>query len=229
MSTFLQDLRHGARLLLHAPGFTIVAVAALAIGIGANTAMFSVVNALILRPLPYADPDRLAVVWEHNLPRDKKDNVVSPGNFIHWRELQRSFTDLAAVGGTTGLNFTVTITGNGEPEEVPVQVVSSSFFSLLGVPPLLGRPFTASEETPNSGVAIISHGLWTRRFASDSNIVGGTITVDGKPRSVVGVMPPGFSLMLKSTDVWLPINLPPEARVPRGRCHCCRNVLSGRP
>src|ERR671914_377123 len=124
MSKFLQDMRHGARLLLHAPGFTTVAVATLALGIGANTAMFSVVNALLLRPLPYGDAERLAVVWEHNLPRDKRDNTVSPGNFIHWREMQQAFSDLAAVTGTTGMGFKVTISGAGDPEEVPVQSVS---------------------------------------------------------------------------------------------------------
>src|ERR687895_392358 len=100
MSAFFQDLRHGARLLLRSPGFTLVAVAALAIGIGANTAIFSVVHTLLLRPLPYTDAERLAVIWEYNLPRDRKNNVVSPGNFIHWREMQQTFEDLAAVGMT---------------------------------------------------------------------------------------------------------------------------------
>src|SRR3970282_2166002 len=103
MSTLLQDLRLGVRLLLRAPGFTAVAVAALAIGIGANTAIFSVINTLILQPLPYRDADRLAVVWEHNIPRDRKNNVVSPGNFLHWREMNQTFEDMAAVGLTFNL------------------------------------------------------------------------------------------------------------------------------
>src|SRR5688500_2794003 len=128
MFSFLQDARHGARLLLRSPGFTLVAVAALAIGIGANTAIFSVVNTLLLRPLPYERPDELAVLWEHNIPRDRKNNVASPGNFIHWREMQRSFVDLAAVGGP----FPVTIASGGEPEEVGAQIVTASFFPLLG-------------------------------------------------------------------------------------------------
>src|SRR5262245_43504022 len=136
-----QDFKHGIRLLLRSPGFTLVAIAALAIGIGANTAIFSVVNTLLLRPLAYERPDELAVLWEHNIPRDRKNNVISPGNFIHWREMQQTFVDLAAVGMT----FTVTLTGNGDPEELPMQFVTASFFSLLGVKPTVGRPFTADE------------------------------------------------------------------------------------
>ncbi|HEV3484094.1 MAG TPA: ABC transporter permease, partial [Vicinamibacterales bacterium] len=217
MSTFLQDLRHGARLLLHAPGFTLVAVAALAIGIGANTAMFSVVNALLLRPLPYPDPERLAVVWEHNLPRDKKDNVVSPGNFLHWREMQQAFTDLAAISGTAGLSFKVTVTGNGEPEEVPVQFVSAAFFPLLGVQPALGRPFSEGEDRPNSRVAVLSDRLWKRRYGGDRTILGRGITVQGVSYSVVGIMPPGFSFVDKTVELWLPIGFSAEARTPRGR------------
>src|SRR5918993_6039759 len=100
MTNFWHDLRHGARLLLRTPSFTLVAVAALAIGIGANTAIFSVVHTLLLKPLPYKDPERLAVIWEHNIPRDRKNNVGSPGNFLHWRETQRTFDDLAAVSMT---------------------------------------------------------------------------------------------------------------------------------
>jgi putative ABC transport system permease protein len=147
-----RDLRHGARLLVRAPGFSIVAVCALAIGIGANTAIFSVVYTLLLKPLPYQDPDRLVVVWEHNIPRDRKNNVVSPGNFIHWREMQQSFDDLSAVGMT----LNVTLTGGGEPEEIGMQLVSASFFPLLGVRPALGRVFTAEEDRPNSRVVVIS-------------------------------------------------------------------------
>jgi hypothetical protein len=111
MRDLVQDFRYAARLLLRSPGFTLVAVAALALGIGANAAIFSVVDTLLIRPLPYADADRLAVVWEHNIPRDKKDNVTSPGNFIHWRELNKSFTELAAVSMT----FRTTLTGAGRP------------------------------------------------------------------------------------------------------------------
>ena len=122
MRDLIQDFRYAARLLLRSPGFTFVAVAALALGIGANTAIFSVVDTLLLRPLPYADADRLAVVWEHNLPRDRKNNVVSPGNFIHWRELNQSFKELSAVSMT----FRTTLTGAGDATELPVQLVSGT-------------------------------------------------------------------------------------------------------
>ena len=111
------------------PGFTLVAVAALALGIGANTAIFSVVNTLLLQPLPYADAGRLAVVWEHNLPRDRKNNVVSPGNFIQWRELNQSFKELSAVSMT----FRTTLTGSGDATELPIQYVSGTLFGMLGV------------------------------------------------------------------------------------------------
>ena len=213
MPRVIQDLRHGARLLLRSPGFTLVAVAALAIGIGANTAIFSVVNTLLLRPLPYERPDELAVIWEHNLPRDRKNNVASPGNFIHWRELQRSFVDLAAVAGP----FNTTLTGAGEPEELEVQYVSASFFPLLGVRPALGRPFAPEEDRPASRVAVISDRLWKQRFQADRTLVDRSITLHGVPYTVVGVMPPGFSYLHKSVDVWLPIGFSAEHRTPRGR------------
>jgi putative ABC transport system permease protein len=215
--TILQDLRHGARLLLRSPGFTLVAVAALAIGIGANTAIFSVVNTLLLQRLPYEDADRLAVLWEHNLPRDRKNNVVSPGNFLHWRELQQSFVDLAAVGGMSGFTFKITLTGAGEPEEVPYQMVSPSFFSILGVQPARGRAFGPDDEKPQSRVAIVSDALWRRRFNADPELIGRGITLAEESYTVVGIMPPGFSYLDKGTDVWVPLGFPAAARTPRGR------------
>ena len=213
MSLLLNDLRHGARLLLRSPGFTLVAVAALAIGIGANTAIFSVVNTLLLRPLPYERPDDLAVIWEHNIPRDRKNNVVSPGNFLHWREMQRTFVDLAAVAGP----FDVTLTGSGEPEQIRVQYTSASFFPLLGVGPSLGRPYTVDEDRPGAFVAVISDRLWRRRFNADASIVGRAITLQGNAITVLGVMPPGFSYLRKTVDIWMPIGFDAQARTPRGR------------
>jgi putative ABC transport system permease protein len=217
MTTLIQDFRHGGRLLLRSPGFTAIALAALAIGIGANTAVFSVVYTLLIQPLPYRDADRLAVIWEHNLPRDRKNNVVSPGNFLHWREMQRSFEDMAAISGSMALNFSVTVTGAGEPEEVPVQLVTASFFPVLGVNPALGRPFTADEDKPGSRVVVISDRLWRRKFGGDRNLLQKAITIDGTPRELVGIMPPGFSYLDKTVDVWLPMGFSAEARTPRGR------------
>ena len=213
MRDFWTDLRHGARLLAGAPGFTLVAVAALAIGIGANTAIFSVVHTLLLKKLPYGDPDRLAVIWEHNLPRDRKNNVVSPGNFIHWREMQQTFEDIAAVGMT----FKATITGDGEPEELPMQMVSASFFPLLGVQPVIGRPFTAEEDKPGSRVVVIGDRLWKRRFNRDPGILHRPVTLQGSPYTVVGVMPPGFSFLDKTIELWFPVGFSAQSRTPRGR------------
>jgi putative ABC transport system permease protein len=208
-----RDLRHGARLLWRSPGFTSIAVCALAIGIGANTAIFSVVYTLLLKGLPYQDPDRLVVVWEHNIPRDRKNNVVAPANFIHWREMQRSFEDLAAVG----ITLTVTVTGGGEPEELRMQAVSESFFRLLGVRPALGRVFTPEEDRPNNRAVIISDRLWKRRFNSDPGILSRPVTIGGNVQTVVGVMPSGFSYLDKTVDAWMPVGFRPEARTPRGR------------
>jgi len=209
----LTDLRYGLRLLLRAPGFSLVAILALAIGIGANTAIFSVVNTLLLEKLPYADADRLAVVWEHNLPRDRRNNVVSPGNFIHWREMNQVFQDIGAIGMT----FNVTLTGDGEPEELPMQLVSAQFFPIVGVQPAMGRWFTMEEDRPRSRIAVISDRLWRRRFGADPNILQRPITIQGNPYNVVGVMPSGFSFLDKRVELWLPIGFPAEARTPRGR------------
>ena len=215
LGTLMQDLRIGTRLLLRAPGFTTVAVAALAIGIGANTAIFSVVNTLLLKPLPYGEPERLAVIWEHNIPRDKKNGVVSPGNYIHWRELTTAFEDIAAAGMT----FTTTLTGGGEPTEVPFQYVSANFFPIIGVSPALGRAFRADEDyNPQSRVGVISDRLWRTRFNSDPGILQQSITVDGQPFIVLGVMPPGFSYLDKTVDLWRPLPFTvAQGRTPRGR------------
>jgi putative ABC transport system permease protein len=213
MNAVFQDLRHGARLLLRAPGFSAVAIAALAIGIGANTAIFSVVNTLLLQRLPYRDADTLAVIWEHNIPRDRRNNVASPGNFIHWREMNQVFEDIAAVG----LTYRITITGNGEPEELAMQFVSAQFFPILGVQPQIGRGFTMEEDRPLSRVAVISDRLWQRRLGGDPDVLRRPITLQGNPYTVVGVMPPGFAFLDKSVDVWIPVGFTAESRTPRGR------------
>ena len=213
MRTLLSDLRHGVRLLLGAPGFTAVAVAALAIGIGANSAIFSVVNTLLLERLPYGEPERLVVVWEHNIPRDRKNNVVSPGNFIHWREMNQVFEDIAAVG----LTFNLTLTGHGDPVEIPFQYVTASFFPIVGVQPAMGRIFTPEEDRPRSQVVVISDRLWRSRLNSDPAVLTRGLTLEGEVHSVVGVMPPGFSFLDKTVDLWAPVGFPAEARTPRGR------------
>ena len=215
----LHDIRDAARLLLRAPAFASVCIVALALGIGANAAIFSVVNGMLLRPLAYRDPGRLVVVWEHNLPRDRKDNVVSPGNYLHWREMNRVFDDMGAVA-----TFRTTLSGQGDPEELPVQYVTASVLPVLGVSPRLGRWFTPAEEAPNVKAAIISERLWRQRFGGDPRLVGQTVLLDGVANTIVGVMPSSFSIFAASlggadarVDIWSCIGFSAAARTPRGR------------
>jgi putative ABC transport system permease protein len=213
MMSFLSDLRHGLRLLRRAPGFAAIAVAALAIGIGANTAVFSVINTLLIQRLPYRDADRLAIVWEHNIPRDRKNNVVAPANFLHWRDMNQSFEDLAAVSPTVN----VTVTGDGDPEELQAQFVTAELFPILGVQPSRGRGFTPDEIRPGTRVVVISDRLWKRRFSGDPGILQRTLVSQGAPYLVAGVMPPGFSFLDRNVDVWLPFGFTADTRIPRGR------------
>lgn len=208
----MQDIRLAIRSLLRAPGFAFVAILTLALGIGANAAVFSVVDGVLLKPMPFASPDDLVMVWEHNLPRDNRTNAVSPGNFVHWRERQTSFTDMSALFRTTG-----NLSEGGEPEELRMQIVSEAFFRTLGVAPMRGRTFTPEEDAPPRTKMIISHGLWQRRFGGDEGILGRKVTVSGQPVEVIGVMPRGFQFLDENIDMWMPIALPPEARTPRGR------------
>jgi putative ABC transport system permease protein len=216
MRNLLQDFKYAARLLRRSPGFTLVAVAALALGIGANTAIFSVIDTLLLRPLPYTDPDRVAVIWEHNVPRDRRNNVVSPGNYLHWRELNQSFSDLAAVSAT----FRATLTGAGDPVELPQQLVSANLLPLLGVRPALGRNFEPAEDAPRVNVVMISDRLWRQRFGADPGIVNRTITLNATPTLVTGVLPRDFFVLDKTVDVWSPIGFTAAQRTPRGRWMC---------
>jgi putative ABC transport system permease protein len=219
MRDLIHDVRYAARLLVHAPGFAVVCILALALGIGANAAIFSVVNGVLLRPLDYRDPESLVVIWEHNLPRDRRDNVVSPGNYLHWREMNRVFADMGAVA-----TFRATMSGRGEAEEVPIQYVTASVMPLLGVPPRLGRWFTTGDEAPDVKASIISERLWRQRFGADPHVVGQTVLLDGVSNTIVGVMPASFSVfaaMLGArpdrVDLWSCIGFSAEARTPRGR------------
>jgi putative ABC transport system permease protein len=213
MGAALQDLRHGARLLARSPGFSLVAILALAIGIGANTAIFSIINTLLIQRLPYRDADRLAIVWENNIARQRKTNVVGPANFLHWREMNHVFEDLAAVT----FSYSVTVTGNGEPEELQAQSISAQLFPLLGVQPAIGRGFTEAENVPGSTTVVISDRLWKRRFGGDPAILERPIVSQGTPLTIVGVMPQGFSFLDRNVDVWLPIGFTAQSRTPRGR------------
>ena len=220
METFWQDFRYSWRLLLATPGFTLVAVVALALGIGANTAIFSVVNAVLLRPLPYRQPEQLVMVWEHNRPRARAQNVVNVANFLDWRDQSTVFAQLAGFYDTR-----FNLTGVAEPEELIGQVVEPNFFPLLGVDAARGRTFTPEEGRQGGpNVVILSHGLWQRRFGADPGLVGRTIKLNGQDYNVVGVMPPEFrffvrqgSLSGQPSEMWLPLSLSPNMRVRRGR------------
>jgi putative ABC transport system permease protein len=205
---FLQDLRYGLRMLRKSPGFAIVAALTLALGIGANTAMFSVVDGVLLRPLPYPDPDRLVMIWENvNLPAYKNDrNTPAPGNFNDWRRQSTVFSGMAAIGFRAW-----NLTGSGDPMRIEGEAVSASFFSVLGVEPVLGRTFTDEENQAGAArVAILGHGLWSDRFGGDPAIVGRTILLDDTPHRIVGVMPAGFAFPDPDDRLWVPIALTPQ-------------------
>ena len=184
MRNIAQDVRYAVRLLLRAPGFTVVAALTLGLGIGANTAIFSVVHGILLKPLPYAEPDRLVRAFEE--APDTPEFPVSPGNFVDYRAQTQAFEGLAAYDrGDLQL-------GGDRPEQLRGMRVTSGFFKLLGYQPLLGREFTRDDERPSAvPVAILSHALWSRRFAADRGIVGRTIQLSGKSVEVVGVLPAG--------------------------------------
>ncbi|MDQ3803874.1 MAG: ABC transporter permease [Acidobacteriota bacterium] len=213
LGDFWQDLRYGLRTLLKNPGFTAVAVIALALGIGANSAIFSVVNAVLLRPLPYRDPDRLVMVWEENTKAGYPRDTPAAANYIDWRDQNQVFEGMAAIA-----DVSFNLTGAGEPERLDGRRVSASLFPLLGVEPHLGRAFLPEEDQPGANrVAVLSHGLWQRRFGADANIAGKPLTLNGESYEVVGVMPPHFQFPSREDELWVPIAFTPQEAASRGR------------
>jgi putative ABC transport system permease protein len=205
LESFIMDVRYGMRSLLKKPGFTITAVVALALGIGANTAIFSVINGVLLRSLSYANPDKIVMVWEQSARSNGQKNVISPANFLDWKAQAKSFEHLAAV-----LVRPAILTGLREPEEIKVQFVSQSFFAVLGVQPVIGRTFTPEEDRPNNDtVIILSHGLYQTRFGANPQILGQSVTLNGRVRTVIGVMPPGFHFLDDKVQAWIPMALDP--------------------
>jgi putative ABC transport system permease protein len=213
----LNDVRYSLRKLRQNPGFALTAIVSIALASGANTAIFSVLNAVLLRPLPYANPHQLVIVWEKH-PAVPFDRIpTSPADFEDWKAQAKSFERLSAFGfGGPAM----TLTGVGEPESVPALKISSDAFDLVGVQPYLGRTFRPGDELANEGSpAIISHALWSRRFNSDPGVIGRSVTLDRKPYTIVGVMPRGFSFppslvfggrdLMFETQIWIPLDIRP--------------------
>ena len=201
LDALLQDLRFGARTLWRSPGFTLVAVLTVALGVGANTALFGAVHAVLLRPLPYAAPDRLVAVALTS------DASASQATLLALRERTRTLTDVAGY-----YRSSVTLTGSGEPEVLGGARASAELFSALGVAPRLGRALQAADNRPGAErVAVLGHGLWLRRFGGDAGVVGRTVTLDGMPHVVVGVMPRGFSFPGDDVGLWFPLRLDPTS------------------
>jgi putative ABC transport system permease protein len=206
IENFFRDVRFGVRQLRKNAGFTTVALLTLALGIGANTAIFSFVNAILLRPLPFKDPERLVMVFEAFQERGSHKDAVGAPVLGQWRQLSRSFDGLAGRGFGDFI-----LTGMGQPETLSGAIVSANTFSLLGVKPLLGRDFLPEEETFGKHyAAILSYELWNRRFGGDSNIVGQTITVNSQACQVVGIMPPHTFFPDGNAQIWMPLAFSPD-------------------
>ncbi len=223
MSTLIHDLRYAWRALRRTPGFTIAAVSALALGIGATTTIFTVVNGVLLQPLQYEAPDRLANIWNDLGEGAQSLPAVSPLDFRDYKQRSRTFEDFAAAAEGDVANLRGNLTGEGEPERVDLVTVTANFFPLLGVKPMLGRQFLAEEEVVNGpDVVLLSHRLWQRRYAGDPAMVGKTIQVDGVAHEVVGILPRDFTLQLPTeafqvtdADLWAPIQFDYGQPLPR--------------
>jgi predicted permease len=205
----LHDLRYNVRTLLKRPGFVITITLILALGIGANTTIFSVVNAVLMRPLPYAAPDRIVMIWETNQSQAVPRSIVSPANFLDWKEQSNVFDQLAAFRF-----WYYNVTGAGEPERYQGARVSAEFFPLLGVKPEFGRNFGPEEEqVGRDHVVILSQALWQRRFGGDPNIIGQLLKIDGEPFTIIGVLPASFrfiKVLNAELDLWMPISFTPQ-------------------
>ncbi len=226
MTNLVQDLRFAVRSFLRSPRFTVPAVLALALGIGATSAVYSVVQGVMLRPLPYRDPERVVTIWENNLRRNRPRNVVGPANFVAWQERNRSFEHLGMVGPTR-LNIVL----DDRPEEVVGLSASSEVFPALGVQPEMGRSYSTDEDLEgNDGVIVISHEFWQTRLGGRPDVLGMTLTTNSRPRSIVGVMPPAFTIEGQRADFLVPYGWTMErlrAAPGRGSSHAVARLRDG--
>jgi predicted permease len=210
MRTLFADLRYGFRLLRQAPAFTAIAICALALGIGANTAIFSTLDSVVLRALPYHDPERVVMVFEDSSHIGFPHNTPAPANYFDWKAQNHVFTDMAAIRYRGA-----SITGDGTPEQLKGQAVTPNFFSVLGVAPLIGRTFSEEEDRAGAQVVVISYGLWQRRYSGDPGVVNQPIMMNGTKYSIIGVMPRDFVFRDRERDFWIPIHLTPAERAAR--------------
>lgn len=200
MESLLQDLRYGLRMLGRNPVFTIVAVSTLALGIGVNTGIFSVVQAVLLRPLPYPDSEQLVQIWEASLSQGQSRKPVSPYNSVDWQNQSSSFEQLSAYQ-----NESFIITGSGSPEQVKGALVSANILQTLKVTPILGRAFLQEgDQSGGNRVVIIGHGCWVRRFNSNPEVINEKIILNGEPFTIIGVMPPDFQFPRPEAELWTP-------------------------
>jgi len=200
VETCWQDLRFAVRILRKSPGFTSVAILTLALGIGANTAIFSLVNGVLLRPLPYRNPNRLTMVWEKS--RDGSPENVGYATYLDWESQNKSFEEIAIYSSWQP------VLQVGEPEQFSGLRVTSNYFRTLGIHPEIGRDFLPEEDVPNANkVVMLSHSLWQRKFNSDPNIIGHSINLEGVARQIVGVMPRDFRFPSPQSDVWIPLDM----------------------
>jgi putative ABC transport system permease protein len=211
METLLFDLRIGLRLMRRAPLFALIAIGVLALGIGANSAIFSTVDAVLLRPLPLTDPGSLAMVWEDVTFAGFPRNTPAPGNFAEWKQRNHVFTDMAASRGASG-----NLTTDGPPEQVLGRLVTANFFSVLGVNPIMGRTFTDAEDRTGAPVLLLSFNLWQRRYAGDPAAINREIQFNGLKYNVIGVLPRDFAFRDRAMDFWAPIHFSPADLTNRG-------------
>src|SRR6185295_14319209 len=212
MNSIFADLRYGLRTLLKRPGATAVALITLALGIGVNTAIFSAVDSILLRPLPFHDPGSLVSIWEKTPAQGIDQNQAAPANFFDIRNQNQSFEALGAYGP-----LDINLTGSGDPERLDGQLVTANVFSILGVAPALGRTFLPNEDqVGQEHVVVLSDALWQRRFNRDPSIINRNIALNGESFTVVGVMPRGFFFPVRETELWTPWAMEPDQKSGRG-------------
>jgi len=213
LDTVARDLRYGLRQLRRSPGFSTIAIATLALGIGGITAMFSAFDAVLIRPMPFAEPDRLVMIWDDMTRLDITTKLTpSPAEWLEWRRLNTVFTDLAITQAVEA-----TVSGDGDPEQVPARSASWTFWSVLGVRPAAGRVFTEDEDSKAVKVVVISHGLWQRRFGGRPEAIGRTMSINDERYEVIGIMPPTFYFLpARDVDLWVPASMPAWMRTSFG-------------